>query len=188
MSASVFARALSVAALVGSLAFQPAAHAILIGDFSWSTHGEGECDANLCGSVFTVGNFSDLTLAELGGSFFDVFVDLETGTGLRTLSLGTIDVGTSVQSIDDLLGLEIFSAALRLTFTIATLPGSVQLVDFEDSVVAGLTAPGTAALIDYRVDDVVSVPEPSTLLLLAGGLMGMALRRRAGRRHQENQG
>ena len=177
------ARTISVAALVGGLAIQSAAHAIPIGDFSWSEPGD-ECEI-FCGALFSVGNLSDqdLSLGLLGGSFFDVLVDLQTDVGLMSLSLGAeIAAGGSGQSFDDLSGLAILSAGLRLTFAVPTLPGSVRLLDMDGNVVTGLTAPGLL-LIDYAIDEVVTpVPEPSTLLMLAGGLIGIAVGRRARQR------
>ena len=168
------ARALSVAVVIGGFAIQTAARAIPIGDFSWNEHTEEECAASLCGAFFSVGNFSndpDLSLGVLGGSFFDVFVDLQTDAGLSSLSLGgEIAAGNSSQSIEDLFGLDVLSAGLRLTFRVPTLPGSVRLLDFDGNAVAALTAPGSL-LIDYVIDEIVTVPEPSTLLLFAGGLI-----------------
>jgi hypothetical protein len=169
---------MSVIALLGSLAIQ-SAHATPIGDFSWVENTEEECV--FCGALFSVGNFSsdpDLSLGLLGDSFFDVFVDLETGGGSQSLSLGAeIAPFNSGQSIEDLFGQLIASAGLRLTFAVPTLPGSVRLLDADGNVVLGLTAPGSL-LIDYVVDEiVVPVPEPSTLLLLVGGLIGIAVGR-----------
>jgi len=126
-----------------------------------------------------VGNFStdpDFSLGLLGESFFDVFVDLEAD-GSPSLALGDeIAPGASGQSFDDLAGLAILSASLRLTFAPA-LPGSIRLLDADGTVVAALTAPGSL-LIDYLVREVVvPVPEPSSLLLLLGGLLGIAFGR-----------
>ena len=146
MSVSMLVRA--AAALIGGLALQPAAHAIPIGDFSWSEHNEAECEAGLCGAYFSVANFSD-------ASFFDIFVDVQTDTVLSSLSLGEVASGAASQSIDDLFGLSILSATLRLTF--ATAPGSL-LIDF--------SAP-------------TSVPEPPTALLFAAGLLALGLGRKA---------
>ncbi len=177
--ASPFIRALSVAATVGVLAFQPAAVAIPIGDFNWDERTETEdgCGVvDFCGPLFSVGNFSDLSDSSLGGPFLDVFVDLETADAL-SLALGDIPVGASSQSIDDLSGFTIPFARLRLTFN-STVPGFIQFLDAEGNIALGLTGPGSL-LIDYAVDDVVTVPEPSTLLLLLGGLIGIALVRRA---------
>ena len=144
MSVSILVRA--AAALIGGLALQPAAHAIPIGDFSWSEHNEAECEAGLCGAYFSVANFSD-------ASFFDIFVDVQTDTVLSSLSLGEVSSGAASQSIDDLFGLSILAATLRLTF--ATAPGSIQLLDFDGNPVAGLTAPGSL-LIDFSA--ATSVP------------------------------
>lgn len=165
MSVSMLVRA--AAALIGGLALQPAAHAIPIGDFSWSEHNEAECEAGLCGAYFSVANFSD-------ASFFDIFVDVQTDTVLSSLSLGEVASGAASQSIDDLFGLSILSATLRLTF--ATAPGSIQLLDFDGNPVAGLTAPGSL-LIDFSA--ATSVPEPPTALLFAAGLLALGLGRKA---------
>lgn len=164
MSVSMLVR--TAAALIGALALQPVARAIPIGDFSWSEHNESECEAGLCGPYFSVTNFSDM-------SFLDVFVDLETDTVLASLSLGEIAAGAASQSIDDLLGLSIFSASLRLTFA---APGSFQLLDFDGNPVAALTAPG-ALLIDFTAAE--SVPEPATAFLFATGLLAAGLGRKA---------
>lgn len=196
-----FASFISVGSLLAGLAIQTAAHAIPIGDFSWSEQADPECTAGLCGPFFTVGNFSadaDLSLGPLGGSFLSVFVDLETSIGAVIESLGDIVAGSSIQSVDSLADLTVSFAALRLTFAVPSLPGSVRLLDEAGNVVAGLTAPGSL-LIDY--DEVlpppppppgpVPVPEPSpVLLLLTGGLLGIALARRAAQRRAlpENQG
>lgn len=186
MSASAFVRAISLTAFLGALAVQAPAHAIPIGDFSWGARSEEECVGfGLCGAFFSVGNFSadeDLSLGLLGGSFLDVFVDLDTSAGAVSLSLGG-DIPaahSSSQSIDDVSGPAVLFAGLRLTFSVPGLPGSVRLLDAEDNVVAGLSGPGFL-LIDYAVDDVVTVPEPSTLLLLAGGLIGIVAERKVQR-------
>jgi len=180
------ARTLSVALVIGALAIQTAARAIPIGDFTWSEHTEDECAAGLCGAFFSVANFSndpDLSLGALGESFFDVFVDLQTDAGTPSVLVGgEIASGNSSQSIDDLFGLTVLSARLRLTFTVPTLPGSLRLLDLDGIAVAGLIVPGSL-LIDYAIDDVVPVPEPPALLLLAGGLIGIAAGRRAQQRN-----
>jgi hypothetical protein len=174
--ASPCIRALSAAAAAGVLAFQPAAVAIPIGDFNWGEYTEDECGVGFCGSFFSVGNFSDLSDSSLGGPFFDVFVDLDTAVPL-SLSLGEIAVGASSQSIEDLSGLAIPFAQLRLTF-IPTELGSIQFLDAAGNIALGLTGPGSL-LIDFKIDDIVTVPEPSTLFLLLGGLVGFALVRKA---------
>jgi len=167
---------LCVASLIGGLALQPAARAIPIGDFSWNEHTDDECVAGLCGAFFSIGNFSDASFPPLGASFFDVFVDLDTGS---SLSLGgEIAAGTSSQSTDDLFGLSIFSAVARLTFAVPTQSGLIQFLDLDGNAVFGLTAPG-ALLIDYRIDDAVPVSEPSPLLLFVAGLIGVGLVRKA---------
>ena len=175
MSVSVLVRTLSAAALIGCVAFQSAAHALPIGDFSWSEHNEAECEAGLCGAYFSVANFSDASFPPVGGSFLDVFVDLQTDAGPSSLSLGSeIVTGASSQSIEDLFGLSILSATLRFTF--AAAPGSFQLLDFDGNAVAGLTAPGSL-LIDFTAHE--SVPEPATALLFAAGLLAASLGRKA---------
>ena len=163
MSVSTLVRA--AAALIGGLALQPAAHAIPIGDFSWNEHNEAECEAGLCGAYFSVANFSD-------ASFFDIFVDVQTDTVLSSLSLGEVASGAASQSIDDLFGLSLLSATLRLTFA----AGPIQLLDFDGNPVAGLTAPGSL-LIDFSA--ATSVPEPPTALLFAVGLLALGLGRKA---------
>ncbi len=151
------ARFLCVAALISSFAIQTTARAVPIGVFSWDEHGEAECEAGLCGSVFSVGNFSTLEdplfgLGLLGGSFFDVFVDLQTDAGSRSLLLGDVIAPDSFQSIEDLSSLTILSAGLRLTFAVPSLPGSVRLLDEIGNVAAGLTTSGSL-LIDYAIDE-----------------------------------
>jgi hypothetical protein len=167
-----------VAAFVGVVAFAPSASAIPIGDFSWNEYTEDDCSAvGRCGAYFAVGNFSDLSLGDDAGPFFDVFVDLDAA-GSPSLSLGDIDAGLSIQSFEDLFGLDILSAALRLTFTIPSQPGSVRLLDLDGNVVTALTGPGSLE-IDYLIDDVVTVPEPPTSLLFLAGVVGMCLVRQA---------
>jgi len=178
--ASPFVRALSVAAVVGGFAFQPTALAIPIGEFTWNDYSETDCDDfGFCGQYFAVSNFSELTLgSEQGATFFDVFVGLDTASPM-SLSLGDITGdGASSQSTDSLSDLFFSFAGLRLTF-VSTLPGSLQFLSPEGSIVTGLTGLGSLLVIDYAVDDVVSVPEPSTLLLLLGGLAGIAFARKA---------
>jgi hypothetical protein len=180
---SAFLRTISVVGLIGSLTIQPAAQATPIGVFSWDDQGAEGC--LFCGPLFSVGNFSDdetLSLGALGGSFLDVSVDLQLGGGdIQELALGEVAApGFSSQSFEDLLGSNILFAALRLTFAVPTLPGSVRLLN-DGIVVAGLFGPGSL-VIDYAVDEVpTTVPEPATLLLLTGGLIGLAVARK-GRR------
>jgi hypothetical protein len=173
-------RCLPAVALVGALLSHAPANAIPIGDFSWNVHNEDECGTGLCGAFFSVGNFStdpDFSLGLLGDSFFGVSVNLQTGTGPRSLVLDDTAPGGSSQSIDDLFGAIISSAALTFTFGLPQLPGSIQLLDEAGGIVTALTGPGSL-LIDYTAAVVepppTSVPEPSTLLLLVGGLVGFA--------------
>ena len=154
-------------ALLGWLLISTPAHATPIGDFNWSEYTQEQCDAGLCGAFFFVGNFSDISLGALGDTFFDVSVGLQTNGGPMSLPLGDIAPGNSSQSIDDLSGTTIATAALTLTFG---LPGSIQLLDEFGNEVTELTAPGSL-LIDYAASP---VPEPSTLLLLVGGLSVLA--------------
>src|SRR5712671_1334666 len=91
-----------IALLVCSLIHTPA-NAIPIGDFNWSEHGP-ECEAELCGPLFSVDNFSDadFSLGLLGASFFGVVVNLQTDVGAQSLSLDNILPGGSSQSIESL--------------------------------------------------------------------------------------
>ena len=168
----------SVAPLVWLLISTPA-HATAIGVFSWSEYTQEECGAGLCGAFFSVGNFStdpDFSLGALGDTFFDVSVGLQTDGGPMSLLLGDIAPGDSSQSIDDLSGTTIATAALTLAFG---LPGSIQLLDELGNEVTALMAPGSL-LIDYAASaPPAPIPEPSTLLLLIGGLSALAHARRA---------
>ena len=160
---------------LGWLLINTPAHATAIGDFNWSEYTQDQCDVGLCGAFFFVSNFStdpDISLGALGDTFFDVSVGLQTDGGPMSLPLGDIAPGNSSQSIDDLSGTTIATAALTLTFG---LPGSIQLLDEFGNEVTALTAPGSL-LIDYAASP---VPEPSTLLLLIGGLSVLAHARRA---------
>jgi len=175
--------ATSTVAFLGCLLIHTNAGAIPIGDFNWSEHTDSECDSGLCGAFFSVDNFSDdpdFSLGPPGASFFNVSVDLLTSGGvlLAPLVLGDIDPGAG-QSIDDLSGAALASAALTFTFG---LPGSIQLLDEAGNVVTSLTGPGSA-LIDYTAAAVV-VPEPSTLLCFVGGLVALAYERRIKRRNR----
>jgi hypothetical protein len=105
-----------------------------------------------------------------GDTFFNVSVGLQTDGGTSSLLLGDIAPGNSSQSIDDLFGTTIVTAALTLTFG---LPGSIQLLDEFGSEVTALTAPGSL-LIDYAASEPAPVPEASTLLSLIGGLSALA--------------
>ena len=172
-----------VALLVCSLVHAPA-NAIPIGGFSWNEHTSDECEAALCGAFFSVDNFStdpDFSLGDLGNSFFDVLVNLQTDTGLQSLVLGDILAGGSSQSIDDLFGAIIQSAGLTFAFGNPALAGSIRLLDEAGELVTALTGPGSV-LIDYTAP-VVQVAEPSVLLLLVGGLVGLARRRKANTKH-----
>ncbi len=180
MLASPFVRALSVAAIVGGLAFQPAALAIPIGEFAWNEYNDTDCDLfGLCGQHFAVSNFSELTLgSDQGATFFDVFVDLDTADPV-SLELGNIAPdGSSSQSTEDLSRFLFSFAQLRVTF-VSTLPGSLQFLSPDGGIVTGLASLGSLLVIDYAVDDVTPVPEPATFLLLVGGLAGVALARKA---------
>jgi hypothetical protein len=171
------ARIVSGAVLVGAVLLHTSANAIPIGDFAWNEFSPDQCDI-FCGAFFSVDNFStdpDVSLGALGDSFFAVSVDLQTDAGPLTLPLGDIAPGDSSQSIDDLSALTIASATLTLTFGV---PGTIQLLDDFGNIVTALTGPGVLQ-IDYSAP-VAQVPEPGTLLLLMGGLVGIACRRRSG--------
>jgi hypothetical protein len=168
----------AVAPVVWLLLSTPA-HATAIGIFNWSEYTQEDCDVvGLCGAFFSVGNFStdpDISLGVLGGTFFNVSVDLQTDGEPRSLLLGDIDPDTSSQSIDDVSATTITTAELTLSFG---LPGSIQLLDEFGNEVTGLTAPGSL-LIDYAASEPPApVPEPSTLILLIGGLSVLARARR----------
>ena len=168
----------TVAPLLWLLISTPA-HATAIGVFNWSEYTQEQCDVGLCGAFFFVGNFStdpDISLGALGDTFLNVSVDLQTDGGPMSLLLGDIAPGNSSQSIDDLSGTTIATAALTLSFA---LPGSIQLLDEFGNEVTELTAPGSL-LIDYAASEPPApVPEPSTLLMLIGGLSVLAHSRRA---------
>lgn len=178
-----------IAGLLCCLIIHTTANAIPIGDFNWSEHSSDECDAGLCGAVFFVDNFSndpDISLGSAGDSFFNVTVNLQTANGPLSLSLGDIATGSSSQSIDDLSGQDIASAALTLTFGSPALPGTLQLLDADGNVQTGLTADGSL-LIDYLSGSGTggggsgggtSVPEPPPALLLAIGVIGLAFFRK----------
>ena len=177
-------RAAVAAVLAGGLLAHSQARAIPLGNFSWDE--TPECEL-FCGPTFSIGNFStDFDLGPLGDSFFDVVVNLETDAGPQALFLGDIAPGESRQSFEDLSFVTVTSAGLALTFTVASLPGVVQLLDLDGNVVTALTAPGSL-LIDYavRIIEPVPVAEPSTLLLLAGGVLAAAARRRAAGKRRE---
>jgi hypothetical protein len=172
----------SVISLVSLLLVPVAAHAVPVGEFSWNEYSQDDCDLLLlCGPFFSVGNGSnnpEASLGPLGAAFVDVFVDLETGGGLQSFSLGEIAPGDSRQTIEDLLGVQILSAGLRLTFGVPELPGLIRLVDQDRNPVTALTTAGLLS-IDYTApEEPVSVPEPSTLLLLGSGFAGIALWRK----------
>lgn len=177
-------RVLSGAIFVGSLLVGAVAQAatIPIGAFNWSEYTPDECVVGLCGPFFFVSNFSTdpaLSLGPLGASFFDVSVDLQTDSGSQSLSLGDIDPGNSSQSIDDLFGTTITTAALSLTFGMPLRPGSIQLLDEFGSVVAALTAPGSLQIAYSDLAPNAEVPEPSTWLHWLGGFSVLAYARRA---------
>lgn len=146
------------------------AYAVPVGVFSWD-------DEDLFGPVFSVVNFSgdpDISLGSAGSSFFDVFVDLacagdcgQGDGGIYTISLGSIDPGASLQSIEDFTGVSIVSASLRLVFGSPALPGPITL--------PVLFLASSSDLIDYTAPESQPVPEPSTMLLLGSGLSGLAL-------------
>jgi hypothetical protein len=173
--------------LLGSLFVHSTAQAIPVGSFSWTE--QEECGL-FCGAIFAVENFStdpDFSLGELGDSFFGVVVDLQTDTGPMSLLLDDIiPPGESRQSFEDLFGVAIASAGLTLGFAVPSLPGLVQLLDPDGNIVTALTGPGLLT-IDYAVDTVgpTPVPEPGVLLLMTGGLLGMALARKTKRQHRE---
>jgi len=124
--------------------------AVPIGAFSWD-------EDPFFGPFFTVDNFS-------GVDFIGVVVALHTGTVSSTLLLGDLATNTSIQSTEDLTGLQITSATLSFS---STLPGVI--------VYPALSAPFTAAVIDYHPPaPPVSVPEPATWMFVAMGLVGIA--------------
>src|SRR5262245_25226752 len=109
----------SSVALLGCLLINTTAHAESIGDFNWSEHTRPECAVGLCGPFFFVDNFSTdpvISLGPLGDTFYNVSVGLQTDRGPLSLFLGDIAPGNSSQSIDDLFGTTIATAALTLTF------------------------------------------------------------------------
>ena len=181
-------RCFPAVAFFGALLIHAPANAIPIGDFNWTEHTAEECDAGLCGALFSVDNFSDadFSLGFPGDSLIGVLVNLQTDAGALSLSLGDIAAGGSSQSIDPLADFTISSAALKLIFGAPELPGTIQFLDEAGAVVAALTGPGSL-LIDFtaRVEPPpTSVPEPSTLVLIVGGLVGFV---RYGKRKLERE-
>ena len=165
----------TVAPLVWLLISAPA-QATPIGTFNWNEYTQDECNVGLCGPFFSVENFSTdpaISLGALGDTFSNVSIGLQTDQGSISLLLGDIAPGNTSQSIDDLSGTAIATAALTLFFA---QPGSIQLLDALGNQVTALTAPGSL-LIDYVAPGPAPVPEPSTLLLLIGGLSVLALAR-----------
>jgi hypothetical protein len=145
------------------------ANAAPIGLFSWNY------DALFgSGSVFGVAN-------ESFDPFEDTFIDLfapGATTSFVTLSLGDIDAGLSVQSIDDLSLLlvpdDLDRAILRMSYT-----GSNVTATLLASSLTGEFARVTSTVIDDA--STASVPEPSTLVLLGLGFLGAVRRRRQAR-------
>jgi MYXO-CTERM domain-containing protein len=140
------------------------ASAVPIGDFSWDVDEFG-----LFGPFFSVANFSS-DLPGFSGSFFDVFVDLDTGAGFQEIpilfedGLSIIPAGGAAQSTDDLSGVTISRASLRLTF------------EHGPVVVAELNQDVLSTVIDFTPPpppDSGSVPEPSPFGMVALGLVAL---------------
>jgi hypothetical protein len=133
-------------------AISPAA-ALPIGAFAWD-------DDPDFGPVFTVENFS-------GAEFRGVVVTLVTDLEPYTLLLDDVLSDTSLQSPDDLTGLQILSAALSFDFDV---PGVVAY--------PVLVVPDSAAVIDFQASDgSAPVPEPATWMLVAIGIVWIAAAR-----------
>jgi hypothetical protein len=133
-------------------AISPAA-ALPIGMFSWEQFED-------IGPVFTVMNFS-------GAEFRGLVIELETEVDPYTLLLGDLISDTSIQTQDDLSGLQIQSAALSFDFD---PPGVVAYPI--------VFAPDSFESIDYQPSGgSTSVPEPATWILVAIGIVGITAAR-----------
>jgi hypothetical protein len=137
------------------------------------------------GSTFSVTNQSD-------DPFEDVFVDLFAPgqmTAFQSLSLGTVDAGSAAQSIDDLSFLvvpfDLSRALVRLTFD-----GTALSAELDSANLQGDPAFLLAGAIDIVAPDdpdptPVPVSEPSTLTMLAGACLALALHGAHARRAHE---
>jgi hypothetical protein len=138
--------------------FSSLCHASTIGVFGWN-------DDETFGPIFSVENFSsdpNLSLGPPGTLFSNVAVTLVTDQGNQSFELGSIDPGTSRQTIDDLSGFVITSASLDFDLTIS---GTL--------ITPILTSANTSVLIDFTPFTPPSpVPIPSSFFLMGSALAG----------------